>query len=577
MKRSRYPFYYLLAVFGLTFAFVMWSGWPSRPVLGWVSTVAVIVVCLLAARWWHWRGRRQDEEMRRILGPTISDLERMSEGLRENTPFVLVAGDHTAPLFSRSSPTVRQSDSALWVRAATPAELPHLAFELSRWRNGKLPEAIVLVVRPDAYGPIEEMSASLHDWRHAIADTARKTKRIPCFLSVYVRKHRQAEPRVRGWFGWLAKDGPPSADLPAMRKIVEDLKVKIDGLSAEFVQEDSFSLAVRAAKAQAALDWLDEMVLPPLFNSRTGLPGTPLQGLVLIDSEMPEHKGSAWANWQALKIGLSPRTSVAEDQYPLPFQLLLHLKSSGWLTTTAKAVGHCLAIVAVGLMVLLGTSSWHNRKLADRVVADVRSYSSLNPDDWDGKKAALRILEDDRRELYEYNLGGPPRWMGWGLYQGLLLMPPLEAAIAGYKPPPTPVPVPSEPRIVYVSENAPRPIVIDSVALFDSGKSQLKKGSEHLLLAALEQVQANPAQFFIVAGHTDNVGGQEMNQKLSEARAMTVRNWLVEKSGVPVTRFAIQGYGYVSPVAGNESEEGRARNRRVEITMVPTLPPEGNL
>ena len=298
----------------------------------------------------------------------------------------------------------------------------------------------------------------------------------------------------------------------------------------------------------------------------------PLQGALLIDAEMPEHTNSPWGQWQAFKTGLFSRTSVVEEQYPLPFQLLLHLKSEARLTVTARAVSHVLSFAALALMVLLASSAWHNRELADRVAVNVNSYFSLNPQDWDGKKIALKILENDRRELNEYKIAGPPLQMSWGLYQGWQLIPPVEAAIASYKPPPPP-PKPASPQVVYVHENAPRPIVIDSVALFDVGKSQLKPGSEALLEPSLEMVKTNSTQFFIVAGHTDNTGSQELNQKLSEARAITVRDWLVEKSGVPVTKFAIQGYGYVSPISENESEAGRAKNRRVGITLVPTLPP----
>jgi outer membrane protein OmpA-like peptidoglycan-associated protein len=60
-----------------------------------------------------------------------------------------------------------------------------------------------------------------------------------------------------------------------------------------------------------------------------------------------------------------------------------------------------------------------------------------------------------------------------------------------------------------------------------------------------------------------------MNLKLSIARAGAVRDWLIEASGLPATQFAIQGYGDTRPIASNETSDGRARNRRVEITLVP--------
>ncbi len=71
-----------------------------------------------------------------------------------------------------------------------------------------------------------------------------------------------------------------------------------------------------------------------------------------------------------------------------------------------------------------------------------------------------------------------------------------------------------------------------------------------------------------VVGHTDSVGGTEMNQALSERRANTVSTYLSGK-GVAEQRFLVAGFGETRPVATNDTAEGRALNRRVEITLVP--------
>lgn len=70
-----------------------------------------------------------------------------------------------------------------------------------------------------------------------------------------------------------------------------------------------------------------------------------------------------------------------------------------------------------------------------------------------------------------------------------------------------------------------------------------------------------------VEGHTDNVGGSGNNQTLSRARARKIRSYLVA-NGISKSRISIEGYGEDSPVADNDSEEGRAKNRRVEIKLV---------
>jgi outer membrane protein OmpA-like peptidoglycan-associated protein len=93
-------------------------------------------------------------------------------------------------------------------------------------------------------------------------------------------------------------------------------------------------------------------------------------------------------------------------------------------------------------------------------------------------------------------------------------------------------------------------------------------------------IKAHPDKRILVAGYTDNVGDSDSNLKLSTARAEAVREWLIEASGITATQFAIQGYGDTRPIASNDTEAGRAKNRRVEITLVPDAgtgtPPSGS-
>jgi outer membrane protein OmpA-like peptidoglycan-associated protein len=88
----------------------------------------------------------------------------------------------------------------------------------------------------------------------------------------------------------------------------------------------------------------------------------------------------------------------------------------------------------------------------------------------------------------------------------------------------------------------------------------------------LEQVAkvltAYPSTVIGVFGHTDNVGSAAVNQRLSEQRAESVTQSL-ESFGVPRARMQPRGFGYNQPVASNDTEEGRAQNRRVEIRIVP--------
>jgi outer membrane protein OmpA-like peptidoglycan-associated protein len=99
---------------------------------------------------------------------------------------------------------------------------------------------------------------------------------------------------------------------------------------------------------------------------------------------------------------------------------------------------------------------------------------------------------------------------------------------------------------------------------FDFDKATLKPGSEKVLLEIVKLLKSSPDLKVEVQGHTDNVGGKDYNLKLSQARAETVKAFLV-LHGIEASRLTPKGYGLDRPVASNDTEEGRAKNRRVEL------------
>jgi OmpA-OmpF porin, OOP family len=100
---------------------------------------------------------------------------------------------------------------------------------------------------------------------------------------------------------------------------------------------------------------------------------------------------------------------------------------------------------------------------------------------------------------------------------------------------------------------------------FDTAKSDLKPESDPALGEIAKLLQGDPGLKLFVVGHTDNVGGLEANMKLSQARAEAVVQALIRTHGVAAARLKGFGDGPYAPVASNDAEEGRARNRRVEL------------
>ncbi len=102
--------------------------------------------------------------------------------------------------------------------------------------------------------------------------------------------------------------------------------------------------------------------------------------------------------------------------------------------------------------------------------------------------------------------------------------------------------------------------------LFDTGKATLKPAAREKLARLAGLCLAYPGLRLSSEGHTDNVGGEEMNQKLSEKRAEIVRAYLIEQ-GIPDASIASVGMGMTLPIASNDSAQGRQRNRRVELIV----------
>jgi OmpA-OmpF porin, OOP family len=109
-----------------------------------------------------------------------------------------------------------------------------------------------------------------------------------------------------------------------------------------------------------------------------------------------------------------------------------------------------------------------------------------------------------------------------------------------------------------------------SVALyinFETGKADVKSESQATVQQIAEMMKANPALKVSIEGHTDNVGTPSANKALSEARAKAVMKAVIA-AGIDASRLTAKGWGQEKPVADNKTEEGKAKNRRVEIVKM---------
>ena len=117
-----------------------------------------------------------------------------------------------------------------------------------------------------------------------------------------------------------------------------------------------------------------------------------------------------------------------------------------------------------------------------------------------------------------------------------------------------------------LTHELPRTYTLDNV-FFSTGQSTLRPESFKELNDLVEVMNYKKTLQIEIAGHTDDVGNDDANQKLSEARAKAVRAYLIKK-GIEATRVSAVGYGNTQPIAGNDTPEGRQKNRRTEVRIM---------
>ncbi|MFP1870744.1 OmpA family protein [Lonsdalea quercina] len=474
-------------------------------------------------------------------------------------PVVLVCGD--LPLACMQQSPVLTVTQGCWIRVADHQDLEQAARQVLWLRPDWGRQLSVMVsVCPQKHADSERLTSRLLALRWQISQLRKETGHsVPLVLHGQIGSVMtndllwQAAIPGEGVRVWRESSAPGSiaawittVGLPAMQQ-----QVLMNSLMGWFHQH-----------VQAV--FMDENPDVPVIAPVAVLWG---MGPILAGSLAT----SAWTAWLSRHTamqqvaGWQPVGTDSTVISPFPDFILPLLPEGRGLTPRERTWRCALGIFTLAAIAALLSSGWNNRELLQRVSFDIARYERITMQDFGPKADAVAVLRDDATELDDQARNGVPVRMDLGLYQGERLRMPLLDAIRSYVPPPPPSP--HEPQLK--PKPVPKIVRLDSMSLFDSGKSVLKAGSTKMLVNSLVGIKAKPGWLIVVSGHTDNTGSPKLNQTLSLRRAEAVRDWMRDTGDVPESCFAVQGYGESRPIATNDTPDGRALNRRVEISLVP--------
>ncbi len=146
---------------------------------------------------------------------------------------------------------------------------------------------------------------------------------------------------------------------------------------------------------------------------------------------------------------------------------------------------------------------------------------------------------------------------------------PMEVAVPPAEVPVAPA-VPTEVTVPKAEKPVMEEVVMPLNVKFDTAKSNIKKTYDEDIKNLADFLKANPEATAVIEGHTDNVdihNEPERNMRLSQARADSVRHYLIDDFGIDASRISAIGYGPNKPIASNDTIEGRMKNRRVEAVI----------
>ncbi|MCS5450819.1 OmpA family protein [Enterobacter huaxiensis] len=541
----------LLTALGAVLALWLILGfWPLST--GSRAALSLLVVLMSGVMFWR---QRRSAQARATAVREIVDENLPPEDFQGAVIFV--CGDN-APLFvSGSRHRETRQGWYLWVKDAE--QLPLLAQCMSLVRPALVPQiSVMLAAVPERHTSEDDFNQNLRGWQRAVVQCRAAFGTIPPLWTVtWISPPVASAEAEPVWFTTVNPRSGIQVYQPGQGN------VPLSEWTRESGSDGRLSRLSHGLWLNSLLTWQNSAVNDLLSERHGELPMMKpcVQGMCMVPVSGIE--GNLWQQHITTVTALPPDTVVTTEPLPLPELLLPALPRRRGVSRRMVFWRYAGLLGGIFLALAMLASWMNNQRLIRNVGDHLALYHQLKGKPVAPKLRAQQRLRADGALLDDWQRRGEPLRYRLGLYQGLRLLPPIEAAVSDWAPPPPPPPV------IKKIIRGPKTLRLDSMSLFDSGKSVLKAGSTKMLVNSLVGIKAKPGWLIVVSGHTDNTGNPQLNQTLSLRRAEAVRDWMRDTGDVPESCFAVQGYGESRPVATNDTSEGRALNRRVEISLVP--------
>ncbi|MBG2876474.1 OmpA family protein [Proteus alimentorum] len=532
---------------------LLWGFWSFGKEISFFLTAFICIVTLTLCVWFF----RQHKN-----APYLKDaLTNQLPPDNYQGAVIIVCGQSQA-LFHEKQ-TYRETAKGWYICASSPIDLINITQHIVDINPLQLHRlSLLYALLPEQLLQQEDVTQETLNWRRAIHESNKKTgKTLPFWVTLYLNSPvNYLNSLFDNTIPWITYLNGQSELL-----VISD-NLATQPISTWLLQnrEQAENQLTMALWLDQLLAWLKNEFIPLLTVAQSGAPSLIPVAWAIQFTTVSTISDNSWAQFIHHKTTLSlaiTKPSNNNDELPLPdivIDKLAHDVNLLKIETIFGAVGMICGLFLIGA---LSGSYHHNKQLIYDNSNDINHFKSISDENLEPKKVAYQQLLSDATFLSNWQRKGTPARYSLALYQGNNILPYLHALLSSWAPPLPPAPI--------IVQEVPEMVTLDSLALFSSGQYELKNEATKVLVDALINIKAKPGWLIVISGYTDNTGNPDLNQKLSLKRAEAVRDWMIKTSDIAPSCFAVQGYGQHQPVADNSTLDGRARNRRVEIRLIP--------